>query len=469
MEHAEGYDAFADTLCERVLTQESPELLVYFAYFHAYNQNKWNRLSKLMEAQVGNDLTHLFELVHHARGGGPVEWSDFQQAISKALRMTRNDWMACHVYISWREVVDGWFPEAVTDSGPLEVLESRITEDEEFNFFLASLHRIKAKRYDQEHNIEDARKWYDSAIALAKKHDDLEKLGGLLFEKANMVKQVNFGEALSTLKVQREICDKIGSSNGLAHNVHALGHIAMARGEFDTAIKYQHEYLAYRESRGLPVGLMKCVLASLYNQIRDGKTAMKLVIDAAAEMLPGAKGYARLQEAWALLHLDQVEDSITSLDKAREISLKGGEESGLGLIHFVEGLIEKHNHEYPSAFFSFERALEIFERTQSLSYFNLALLGMVDVEIETYEYDKADKKSKLSGPWMQKLLDHIAQRDMPGIAAQSSLLEAKFRFKQGRSDDSKKYVKKALQISEKSDNPYLKDLAESLLPELIVS
>jgi tetratricopeptide (TPR) repeat protein len=466
MDQTEGYDDFADRLCDRVLTQESPDLLVYFAYFHAFNQNKYNLLNKLMEAQIGSDLTKLFELTSHARGGGPVEWSDFQQVISKALKMTRNDWMACHVYIVWREVVDNWFPEAATDSGPLEFLESRIRDDEKYNFFLASLDAIKARRYNKEGNIEDARKWYDSAIALAKKHNDLEKLGVLLFQKANLVKQVNFGEAMSLLRVQRKICDDIGCKDGLAHTAHVHGHITMARGEYDTAIRYQQEYLDYRESRGLPVGFMKCIIASLYNLVGDGKTAMSLIIDAAAEMLPDAQGYARLQEAWALLHLDQLEDAFESLEKAREISLKGGEETHIGLIHFVEGLIEKHKHDYPSALFSLERALEIFERTQSLSYTNMTLLPLVDIEIETYAFDKADKKTKTSGPWMQKLIEHIEQRDMLGVTAQAYLLEAKFRFKQGRSGDSKKLVKKAMKISEKTDNPYLKDMAEQVLPEL---
>ena len=469
MDLAEGYDDFADRLCERVLTQESSDLLVYFAYFHAYNLSNWNLLKRLMDAQIGSDLTQLFELVHHARGGGLVEWSDFQEAISKALRMTRNDWMACHVYISWREVVDDWFPEAATDSGPLEVLESRITDDEQFNFFLSSLHAIKARRYRLERNIDAARNCFDNAISLAKKHNDQEKLATLLFEKANLVKNENFGEALSILDVQLEISDKFGLHLGRAGNAHVLGHIAMANGEYDTALKYQYEYLSGRESRGLPVGFMKCIVASLHNLIGDGKTAMSLIIDAAAEMLPGAQGYARLQETWALLHLDQVEDAIESLDKAREISLKGGEETGIGLIHFVEGLIAKHKHEYPSALFSFERALEIFERTHLLAYTNMTLHHLVDIEIETYAYDKADKKAKLSGSWMQKLMERIAQRNMPGLTAQTYLLEARFRFKQGRAGDSQKLVKKALKISEKTDNPYLKNLAESLLPELVVS
>jgi tetratricopeptide (TPR) repeat protein len=243
----------------------------------------------------------------------------------------------------------------------------------------------------------------------------------------------------------------------------------MAKGEYDTAIRHQHKYLTYRESRGLPVGFMKCILASIYNQISDGKTAMSLIIDAAADMMPISQAYARIQEAWALLHLGQSEEAVKSLDKARVITPQTSDENLLGLIHFVEGLIAKQRNEYPSALFSLERALEIFERTQSLAYTNMTLLPMADIEIETYAFDSSDNKAKLSGPRMQNLIEHITQRDLPGITAQARILEAKFRFKQGRLGDSKKLVKKALKISERTDNPYLKDLAESLLPEILVS
>ena len=93
------------------------------------------------------------------------------------------------------------------------------------------------------------------------------------WDKANMIRNVNISEALGILKVQKEVCEQIGYVGGLAGNVHTLGHIAMARGEYDTAIEYQNMYLGNVESQGGPVGFMKCVVAFLYNQKGDGKRA----------------------------------------------------------------------------------------------------------------------------------------------------------------------------------------------------
>ncbi|MFW9851065.1 MAG: hypothetical protein ACFFF4_18215 [Candidatus Thorarchaeota archaeon] len=466
MDKAEGYDDFSESLCERVVTQESADLLVYFAYFHAYNQNMWKRVKNLIDAELGSNLTKLFELTYYARGSDSIQWSDFKQALSKALQMTKNDWMTCHVYITWREVVDNWFLEAAIDTELLDVLEERIENDKEFNFFLSSLHRMQAKRYITEGNLTEARKWFDSAIALTKIHDDLVKLVDVLLEKANMVKQLNFDEGMSILKIHQEISEQIGYPDALALNTHIFGHIAMAKGEIDRAIKCQKEYLISRESRGLPVGFLKCVvLALLYNQIGDGETAMSFVADGMSDILPSTVVYAKLQEAWALINRDQVEDASRSLDQARELSLKSNDEKALGLVYFTEGLADITLHEYPSAKYSLEKALEIFERTQSLAYTNMTLIRLVDVEIEVCAYDN---KAKSSGPWMQKLMEHIVQRDMPGIRALTLLLEAKFRFKQGNLGDAKKLVKKALKISEKTDNPYIKHFAEKSLPELTI-
>jgi tetratricopeptide (TPR) repeat protein len=469
MERAKDYDHFAEQLCERVLTEEVPDLLVYFTYFHAYNQNKHNLIVKLVDAQISSDLTKPFELTVAARRGEPVEWTDLQKAIAAALRMTKNDWMTCHIYIAWRTLVQGWFPETATESVTLDMLETKIENDEEYNFFLSYLHRIKAKQFQAEGKIDDARVWYDSAISLTKKHDDLEQLAILLQEKANMIKYVNINEALSILKVQREVCEQLGYVDGLALNTHILGHISAVRGEIDESIHLQNEYLNSRKSLGLPVGGAKCLIAMLYNQKHDGKTALDLITDGMNEIIPNGMPMAQAQKAWALLLLNRSEESVQSLDRAKELALRFGNESDFIWTYFVEGVIESQRREYSSAIFSFEKALEIAERKQALPSVNMLLLLLTDIEIETFPYEMKDTKIKTSGPWMQRLMDHLKQRDLPGIAAQSLLLEAKFRFKQGHTDESRKLLQKVLKTSANSNMPYLKDIAKIVLPDLFVS
>ncbi len=468
MDEAKDYNDFAERLCEVVLRKDSSALLIYFAYFHAFLQSKYHLLNKLMEAQIGSDLTRTFELTYFARRGEPVKWSEFQKAISAALKMIDNDWMACHVYMAWREFIEFFYSQdSELDYAPLDILESKIKNDDDYNFFLSSLHRIKATRLAAEFNIEEARIWYDQAIAVATKHDDLEKLTNLLLEKANMIKNVNFDEALSILKIQRDICDQIGYVDNRGLNTHCLGHIAMARGEYNAAIEYQSEYFTIRKSLGLPVGTSKCVLAYLHNLKGDGNTALQLAIEGKKDMVLRDISFAQFQQAWAFINLDRIDDAIRVLYELKESSLKRGTEGGLGWIHFLEGMIEKRHHEYSSALFSLEEALDIFEPQRVPIWINMTLVQLTDVEIDAYPYNKKPVKTKLSGPWMQRLMKQVEERELPGFAMQTLLLQAKFAFKQGRIAQSNKMIKKVLKAAETPGMMYLREIAESLIPELV--
>jgi hypothetical protein len=70
---------------------------------------------------------------------------------------------------------------------------------------------------------------------------------------------------------------------------------------------------------------------------------------------------------------------------------------------------------------------------------------------------------------MQALFELVEEREIPGITAHASLLKAKFRFKQGRTEEAKKIFKKILKNSKTSTMKYLQNMAESLVPDLIVS
>jgi len=99
----------------------------------------------------------------------------------------------------------------------------------------------------------------------------------------------------------------------------------------------------------------------------------------------------------------------------------------------------------------------------------MVLLRLADVEVETFPYDRGHVNSNFSGPWMKKVITYAEKRDLPGIAAQATLLQSKFLFKKGQVAQSRKLLKQVLKISEKSGMPYLKEMAEIMLPDLLIS
>ena len=155
-----------------------------------------------------------------------------------------------------------------------------------------------------------------------------------------------------------------------------------------------------------------------------------------------------------------------TIQNAREWAPESGDNTIYGYLHFLEGLIHKKRSEFPSADFALEQAHSIFG---SFPGTNQTLIQLTHVEIEMFSYEKETVDNDVSGQWMQGLLEQVGKKDLPGIAAQAALLKAKFRFRQGRTGDAKKLLKKVLKISETSNMPYLKDMAETVIPDLFVS
>jgi len=470
MHEAKDYNDFAERLCEKAVSESLPDLAVYFAYYHCYNQGKYNFLKQLIDADIKTVLTQLFTLVAAQRRGEDIEWSEYQKAMFSALKHVENDWMACHIYIAWRVMIEVFqLPEAAVDNETLSILTSKIENDEEYGFFLSQIHRITAMRLSTEGNLKDTIKYTDLAISQAKKYDDQEALCILLLQKANKVKHFNFNEALSLLGITKKIVDELGYVDGEGLYLHELGHIAMAKGEFEKAIGYQNQCVAHRLDTGLPVGFMRLVIASIYNQKGDGKTALEFIQKSRNDYGKGAEVLDQIQETWAYLLLDKIDEASQCLEKARASSLKFGDETYLAHIHFLDGLLAKKQGDLSSATFSFGNALDVYERFQYDVNINFALLEMIDTEINLVSPKRESAGLEISGPWMRKLLDRIEEKDLPGTAAQAKLLLAKFRFKQGRIEESRKLVEQVLDISKKTGMHYLKDKAELLVPDLLLS
>ena len=468
MDQARDYHELAERLCEKALEGNVPDLLNYFAYYHAYNQQRFDLVRKLQEKLTSSDLVKPILLL--TRPWRTVDWSDFQKAIALALKAAPNDWIVSHIYMTWRVDIGSStsYPELLTDLEPMQILESKIENDGDYSFFLSALNHIKARDLQREGKLEEARTWYDRAITMAKKHDSLEQVAVLLYDKANMIKNVNFNEALSILKSQRTISEKLGRGYALALNGLALGLIAQAQGDYESAIKYLEEYVNSIESLGLgsPVNFHKCLIAAQYNQMQDGARALEITTDVLQVTQSKVICFPYIQEAWALLNLDRLDEAVQSLDLAREWAPKSGVETIYGYLHFLEGLIHKKRSEFPSATFALEQAHSIFG---SFPGTNQTLIQLTHLEIEMFSYEEETVDNDVSGQWMHRLLEQVEKKNLPGIAAQAALLKAKFRFKQGRTGEAKKLLKKVLKISEKSNMPYLKDMAETVIPDLFVS
>ena len=468
MDEAKDYNEFADELCERVSKETSPPLLNYLAFYHAFNQQKFSLVRELEKKVTASDLAK--PLVHVTHPWGVIDWDDFQKSVALALKAAPNDWIACHIYMAWRMAIESIavYPERLTDLEPLRILESKIKSDEDFSFFLSPLQHLKAWEMSREGKMEEAKTWYDRAITTAKKHGRSDHVAAILIDKAQMIKNVNFTEALSILKIHRNVSDELGLVFTNAMNDLILGYIAQARGEYEKAINHLEDLVKAIGTLGWDslANFQTCQIARQYNQMLDGARALEITTDVLEGYQSPSPWYPYIQQTWALINLDRLDEAAQTLDLTRGKPLRSGGDLSLGYIHFFDGLLHKKKSEFPSAKFELEQAHSLFG---SFPGINLTLIELTKVEIEMFSYGEKAAKVDVSGPWMQALIEHVEEKDIPGIAAQANLLKAKFRFKQGRSSEAKKLVKRVLKTSETSGMNYLKNMVESLLPELLVS
>ncbi len=91
-----------------------------------------------------------------------------------------------------------------------------------------------------------------------------------------------------------------------------------------------------------------------------------------------------------------------------------------------------NNLESAAAIFS--NVYQSFAEEQIPFWENFCLLNLVAIEIDSFADELIDSQAELSGQWM-RTLDNHTKHNMPGIAAQSIILKAKFREKQGRHDE----------------------------------
>jgi len=68
-----------------------------------------------------------------------------------------------------------------------------------------------------------------------------------------------------------------------------------------------------------------------------------------------------------------------------------------------------------------------------------------------------------------KLEEQVQEHDFPGIAAQSMILKAKLRYRQGKYDDVRKILRDVQETAKTPSMRYLNDMMISKFPDMIVT
>jgi len=429
MESAKNYADFTEKLCDRVCTEPSPPLLQYFAVFSAFHIEWYKLVDRLHSAGKIPELALPIVLLIKGRRAADVSWDEMRESMRRALELTPNDWITCHLYLAWRFKAEILYPECDVELRPIDAIAARVSQNRELAFFEAYLIQFEALGYLRENKRVEAIGKLEQALAIARKFDDQVLVVDYLLELASNIKHTDMEMALHYFTLCKELGEELGYKDRVGFVHQQLGHIRGIRGEMNAAIESQLEYKTIRESLGLPTEYMSTVIAFLYNQIGDGERAFahaKIILDFEDSVLRHLP-YTRAQLSWSLINLGRLEEAKAELAAAQTVANKSGDIMQIMWVRLVEGILDKADGSLDNATECFSEVMNYTEESPLPVIQNICLLNLSEIEIELLTHELFDVGLETSGPWMQKLIEHAEMNDFPGIAARALLLKAKLR------------------------------------------
>jgi tetratricopeptide (TPR) repeat protein len=468
MDEAENITDFTERLCDKVCSEPSSPLLEYFAFYFPYHIDYYALIDRLESAGKMSDLAEPLLLITKVRQGLRISWDEMKSSLMKALNVAPNDWIATHLYLTWRLAAEYYFPESDVDVRPIEAITSSVNENKDLKFFKAFLLLIEARAFLREYKRKDAMILLRQALTIARKFDDQIMVANLLHLLANLIKHSDVKQAIDLLISSRELSEQLGYRNGIGQVQNELGFIMGLRGELDASIEHQFEYCAIRESLGLSTFWINNVIAFHYNQAGNGEKALELAKTALALDDSGSRWLAltRAQMAWALIILGRFDEAKAEIVVCHELASKSGDSQPMAWYNMVEGILDKAESNFENAVTNFKEVLKFYDEDPVPLFQNICLLNLTEIEIEMLTEKSLDEKSESSGPWMKKLEEHVKTNDLPGVAAQSMIIKAKLRHRQGQYDEVRKILKEVAKIAQ-ARFPYVDEETKSVLQSIM--
>lgn len=471
MDEAENYADFTEKLCDRVISESSSPVMEYLAFLFAYRIENFNLIDRLEAASKVSDLAKPLYLLVKIDRGASIKWDEMKVSLMSALSAAPNDWIASHLYLTWRLSTSVYFAEADTEVRSLDVVSAAVKENSEMRYFELYLLRIAAARFGKDNLVREQISHLRQALTIARKFDDRVAVALIIAHLAGLTKHTNLKNAIDMTVTAKRLGEELGSKSLIGHIQQHMGHIMGMRGEYDAAVEYQCEYKANQESLGRSTPMSNALIALYYNLSGNGEKALKFAEEAFTpeeaphNMLP----YARAQQAWALINLGRYTEAEEAIEILQKHVLKSGDSMQMIWYNIIEGLLDKAEEQFENAVINFKKALDSNAENLTPLFQNICLLNLTEIEIDTLADSALQEDNDSSGPWMMKLEEQVQEHDFPGIAAQSMILKAKLRYRQGKYDDVRKILKEVQETAKTPSMRYLNDMMISKFPDMIVT
>jgi tetratricopeptide (TPR) repeat protein len=422
MKEASHYHDFVHRLCEMVLTNDSPVMVVYFAIHFSMIGMEYKRIDAIRE-KYGHHQILGPNLFFSSSYQGTYE--DVQKAheLADAVLVTEpEEWIALEMNLIKFEVDMRNYPKTMYKTSTMEKIRELIDSNADFGFYEIVLNDYQATRAQVDGDTEERLRCLDRGIQISEKFDDRLRRVHLLIHKGSVTLNFDRRESRSAFEQAYEIVESsLGMPSYFASIIYYLSLLDAIRGEFDKAINGSLEAVSIRERIGLNTGNASVFLSIFHNMIGDYESGLEWsrMAEDQFKSRPYLINHATLLQIWSLLLLERLTEAQALLDLSRESIMKSGYEDQLALLHFVTGVAEMKQGHNPLALSSIEQGLKIYEQQGTALLWELIFLyQLAKIEIQSSEAEE------VVSPSLAVLEERALSENLPGFQGLVLLLKA---------------------------------------------
>jgi hypothetical protein len=465
MDEAYSYYDFVQRLNERVLAEESPDLLIYFAIHHSallYDMDSIQLIAQ-QYGKISILRPNLFYASVHQ--GNLEDVAKVHEAADAILASNPPKWLAAEMRFLKFEVDLLQYPKILYDSSNLEILMEMIEKSPELEFYDNILYDCLGVKAMRDGDTEEVIRCTERSIESAEKCNDVVRLAYHLRTKARYLQKTNLVLAKYELLRARDIMDSLGNQAGIASMLYHLSRLEAIRGEYNLAIERNLEVIRIRELLDLPRGVYAIMLATLYNVTRNPRAGLEWarLAEIDFESDPAIKPRALLNQAWSFILMGERAQAMTLIDSVREEIMKSGLEFLLGWLSFVSGLLEWAEGDLASAAKSIEDALEIYEKKGSLDNALIFMHHLAQLDVILADTSSQKPLDDYALPWLSLLEEKSISDDLPGIFGQVHLLKARLAVALSDDDALRESINELRLLGKESSMEFLNIELEWLL------
>lgn len=464
MIEAEHYHDFVLKLCDIVIKNDSPVLVVFFAIRHAIMAYEYKAIDKIREKYSQHQILGPFLYYSSMYQGTYDDVQKVHELADRILESNPEDWIKLEMNLVKIEVDIRNYPKSMYQTSTLEELRRLIDSNSDLGFYETELYDVLATRAHADGDSEERMRCLQKGLDNAMKFDDIALAVHLQIKIANIIMSYDRDKSKRLLQQAYDLVDSsLGIPDNFANILGYLSTLNAIRGDYDTAIKMCLDSVTLKERAGLNSANPSYYLSTYYNVIGEPESGLEWgrMAEDQLKRSPIVMNRARLNQVWSLIQLERITEAKSLLETLQQPVIQSGVETQLAWLHFVTGILEREQGDLDLAISSIEQGLKIYEQQGTALVIEIIFLYQLAIT----EVLSCNGEEVVS-PTLAVLEEKAISGDLPGILAQVLLLKADIAIQNNDYDILREIIPQLRSVIEENNIHFLKPYFTSLQSRL---